>query len=112
MEIKYFVQNFTLSDEDKDFLEEKIKKLTHFSDKIWEAKADLSYNPNHSKNQLFRVEVNLRMPNKILRAVSRASHFQAAVMDIEKILQRQLRRYKGFRLLRRRFAQKFLKRRK
>ncbi len=111
MEIKYFVQNFTLSDEDKDFLEEKIKKLTHFSDKIWEARADLSYNPNHSKNQLFRVEINLRMPNKILRAVSRASHFQAAVMDIEKILRRQLKRYKGFRLLRRRFAQKFLKRR-
>ncbi len=112
MEIKYFVQNFTLSDEDKNFLEEKIQKLTHFSDKIWEAKVDLSYNPSHSKNQLFRVEINLRMQNKILRAVSRASHFRAAVIDIEKILQRQLRRYKNFRLLRRRLAQKFLKRRK
>jgi len=112
MEIKYFVQNFTLSDEDKNFLEEKIQKLTHFSDKIWEAKVDLSYNPSHSKNQLFRVEINLRMQNKILRAVSRASHFEAAVIDIEKILQRQLRRYKNFRLLRRRLAQKFLKRKK
>jgi len=112
MEIKYFVQNFTLSDEDKNFLEEKIQKLTHFSDKIWEAKVDLSYNPSHSKNQLFRAEINLRMQNKILRAVSRASHFEAAVIDIEKILQRQLRRYKNFRLLRRRLAQKFLKRKK
>ncbi len=112
MEIKYFVQNFTLSDKDKTFLEDKIQKLTHFSDEIWEAKVDLSYNPNHKKNQLFRVEINLRMPNKILRAVSRASSFQAATLDIEKILQRQLRRYKSFGLLRRRLAQKFLKRRK
>lgn len=112
MEIKYFVQGFTLSDQDKDFLEEKIKKLTHFSDKIWEAKIDLSYNPSHAKNELFRVEVNLRMPNKLLRAVSRASHFQAAVIDIEKVLQRQLRRYKGFRFIHRRLAQKFLKRKK
>ncbi|OQX71470.1 ribosomal subunit interface protein [Candidatus Parcubacteria bacterium 4484_255] len=112
MEIKYFVQNFTLSDKDKDFLEDKIKKLTHFSNEIWEAKIDLSYNPSHYKNQLFRVEVNLRMPNKILRAVSRASHFEAAVIDAERVLQRQLRRYKGFRFIRRRLAQKFLRRKK
>jgi len=112
MEIKYFVQNFTLSNKDKDFLEEKINKLTHFSDKIWEAKIDLSYNYSHSKNQLFRVEINLRMPNKILRAVSRSSHFEAAIIDIEKILQRQLRRYKSFGLFRRRLAQKFSKRKR
>ncbi len=112
MEIKYFVQNFTLSDKDKKFLEDKIQKLTHFSNKIWEANVDLSYNPSHNKNQLFRAEINLRMPNKILRAVSMASHFEAAVIDIEKVLQRQLRRYKNFRFIRRRFAQKFLRRKK
>ncbi len=112
MEIKYFVQNFTLSDQDKKFLEDKIQKLTHFSDKIWEARVDLSYNPSHKKNQLFRVEVNLRMQNKILRAVSRSSRFETAVISVEKILQRHLRRYKSFCLLRRRLTQKFLKRKK
>ncbi|OQX71317.1 ribosomal subunit interface protein [Candidatus Parcubacteria bacterium 4484_255] len=112
MTIKYFVQNFTLSDKDKNFLENKIKKLAHFSDEIQEAKIDLSYNPSHHKNQLFRVEVNLCMPNKMLRAVSRASHFEAAIIDVERALQRQLKRYKGFRFIRRRFAQRFLNRKK
>lgn len=112
MEIKHFAQNFTLSEPDQIFLEDKVQKLSRFSDEIQEAKVDLSYNPSHNKDQFFRIEINLVMPNKILRAVCRSINFGKAVNTAEKMLQRQLRRYKAFGSLRRRFAQKFSRKKK
>ncbi len=106
MEIKYFIQNFVLDDKSKKFLEEKIKKLEHFSDKIWEAKVDVSYSPDRIKEQIFRLEINLRMSNKILRAVIRAENLQIAIDQVEEKLKRQLRRYKGFGQTKKRLTQK------
>jgi len=95
MEIKYFIQNVTLTGEIKEFLHEKIQKFSRFSNKIWEARVDLSYNPGHSKDQVFRLEINLRLPDKILRGVARAPDLQTAVNTVEKKLKRQMEKYKG-----------------
>ena len=108
MEIKYFVQNFVLDDKNKKILEEKIKKLEHFSNKIWEAKVDVSYNPDRIKEEIFRLEINLRMPNKILRGVVRAANLQKAIDQVEQKLKRQLRRYKGFGQTKKRLTQKLI----
>jgi len=106
MEIKYFVQSFILDDKSKKFLEEKIKKLEHFSDKIWEAKVDVSYSPDRIKEQIFRLEINLRMPKKILRAVVRAENLQIAIDQVEEKLKRQLRKYKALNQTKKRLTQK------
>lgn len=108
MEIKYYVQNFVLDDNNKKILEEKIKKLEHFSDKIWEAKVDVSYNPNRAKEGIFRLEINLRMPNKLLRGVVRAANLQTAIDQVEQKLKRQLRKYKGFGQTKKRLTQKLI----
>lgn len=108
MEIKYFIQNITLNNKDKKFLQEKIEKLERFSNKIWEARIDLSYNPSHVKGQFFRLEINLRMPNKILRAVYRAADLKTAINQVEKKLKRQLRKYKGFGQAKKRLTKKIL----
>lgn len=106
MEIKYFTQNITLTGELQEFLQEKVQKLGRFSDKIWEARVDLSYNPAHSKEQVFRLEINLRMPNKVLRGVSRAPDLQTAIDIVEKKLRSQLERYKGYGQTKKRQIQK------
>ena len=106
MEIKYFVQSFILDDKSKKFLEEKIKKLEHFSDKIWEAKVDVSYSPDRIKEQIFRLEINLRMPKKILRAVVRAENLQIAIDQVEEKLKRQLRKYKALSQTKKRLTRK------
>ena len=110
MEIKYFVQNFVLNKQNKDFLTQKIEKLERFSNKIWEAKVDLSYNPSHRKEQVFRLEINLRMPNKILRGVVRAANLQIAIDQTEQKLKKQLRKYKGFGQAKKRLSKKIIRR--
>ncbi|MBL7141632.1 ribosome-associated translation inhibitor RaiA [Patescibacteria group bacterium] len=109
MEIKYFVQNFVLDDKNKKFLEEKIKKLEHFSNKIWEAKVDVSYNPDRIKEEIFRLEINLKMPNKILRGVVRAANLQTAIDQVEQKLKKQLRKYKGFGQAKKRLTKKIIR---
>ena len=95
MEIKYFTQNITLTDTEQKFLEEKVRKLGRFSKKIWEARVDLSYSPTHHNDQLFRLEINLRMPDKMLRGVSRTPDFRTAVDQVMKKLKKQMERYRG-----------------
>ncbi|MCF7906894.1 ribosome-associated translation inhibitor RaiA [Patescibacteria group bacterium] len=110
MEIKYFVQNFELNSEDQEFIDEALQKLTRFSKEIKEARIDLSYNPNHSKDEVFRLEVNLRLPRKTLRGVHRAGELHSAVHAVEDILQRQLKKYKAYGSTRRRWTQKLFAR--
>lgn len=110
MEIKYFFQNLELSADDQKFIEEELQKLTRFSDEIEEARIDLSYNPNHSKDEIFRLEVNLRLPRKTLRGVCRSGELHSAVHAVEDVLQRQLKKYKAYGSIRRRWTQKFFNR--
>lgn len=95
MEIKYFTQNTTISGELKDFVEEKIQKLSKFLPKIWEARVDLSYSPTHNKNQVFRLEINLRLPDAMLRGVSRGPDLQTTLDIVYKKLRSQIEKYRG-----------------
>ncbi|GEM_PF-2602523 len=108
MEIKYFIQNLKLNAKNREFLEEKIKKLERFSQKIWEARVDLSYRPTRKKEQMIRLEINLRMPNKILRAEDKDSDLFNAVEKVEKKLKGQLRRYRNFGEKKKRETQKII----
>lgn len=117
MQIKYFFQNIKLSGELKDFLEEKIQKLSRFSEKIWEARVDLSYHPTrvkghqltYVKGEKIRLEINLRMPNKILRGVARAKDLSQAVDMVEKKLRKQLEAYREFGKIKRRRTAKMIR---
>ncbi|MDD4996349.1 MAG: ribosome-associated translation inhibitor RaiA [Patescibacteria group bacterium] len=108
MEIKYFFQNFKLNSQNKKFIEDKIKKLERFSEKIWEAKIDLSYRPTRKKEQTIRLEINLRMPNKILRAEERDKDLLNVIEKVEKKLKGQLRKYRTFGEKKKRETQKII----
>lgn len=109
MEIKYFTQNIKLSGELQDFLEEKIQKFSRFSDKIWQARVDLSFNPGHDKNKLVRLEINLRMPNKILRVETRAANLREAVDQVERKIKKQLEGYKEFGKIKRKITRRIIR---
>lgn len=98
MEIKYFIQNLKLTDQEKEVINKKLNKLSYVSHKIWEAKVDLSYDPvrgkKHSHEQDYRMEVNLKMEHKFLRATNRAKSILSAADSVEHKLLDQLRRYK------------------
>ncbi len=112
MEITYFLQNFKLDPGNKKFLEEKIRKLERFSEKIWEARVDLSYRPSRTKEQVIRLEINLRMPNKILRAEERDRDLLAAVEKVEKKLKGQLRKYRTFGEMKRKLTRRIIRKKK
>lgn len=108
MEITYFLQNFKLDPGSKEFLEERIKKLERFSEKIWEARVDLSYRPSRTKEQVIRLEITLRMPNKILRAEERDRDLLSAIEKVEKKLKGQLRKYRTFGEIKKKLTQKII----
>lgn len=112
MEIKYFTKNISLSEENKAFLEKKIKKFLRFSKKIEEVDIDLSYHQKRAKENAVRLEINLKMPNKILRAVVRAEDLQTAIDRVENKLRKQLEKYKGFGLFKRRQTASLLRKAK
>ncbi|MFA5050670.1 MAG: ribosome-associated translation inhibitor RaiA [Patescibacteria group bacterium] len=109
MEIKYFFQNVTLSEELKEYLEQKIKKLNRFSDKIWEAKVDLNHNASYAKSEAFRLELALKMPDRLLEASVRATNVQEAIDKVEEKIRKQLEHYRGIRESKKRLINKFVR---
>jgi ribosomal subunit interface protein len=109
MEIKYFTQNIKLSGELKDHLEEKIKKFSRYLNKIKEVQIDLSYNPSHKKDQLIRLEINLKTLNKLFRAVVRGPNISTAIDQIEKKLRKQLEKYKENKKIKRKVTRKIFR---
>ncbi|SRR6056297_391116 len=106
MEIKYFLQNVKLTPRDKEIVEKKINKLNKYSVKILEAKLDLSFNDAHSKYEQFRVEVNLMLPNKLIRGEERSANLQGGLDEVMDELERQLKKYKSKKETKRRRARR------
>jgi ribosomal subunit interface protein len=112
MEIKFFKQNLELAPQIEDYITRKLQKLSRFSDKIMQARVDLSRKLHHDWNKIFRVEVNLRLPKKIIRAVERSSDLQNAFDEVERKLKRQLDKYKGHSETKRKQTAKIIRARK
>lgn len=106
MKIEYLLNNIYLTKDQKKDIVEKLEKLEKFSDKIQKAKVDLSFRPSRSKEEAVRLEVNLTLPHKLLRAVVKSSNSKDAVDQVERILKRQIRKYKTYGEAKKRMTQK------
>ena len=102
MDIQIFCQKMTLSKHFKDNLTNRLKKLANLSKKIMSAHVDLSRNESHNREEKVRVEVNLRLTKKIIRAVDRNIDLKNAFDEVERKLKQQLRKYKEFSKIKRR----------
>lgn len=84
----------------RGYAEEKLERLDRFSDQIVDAKVVMSYHEEMNGTPA-RVEVQVNVPNGIVRAEERGQDHYAAVDLVMDKLERQLKKYKGRSIARR-----------
>jgi len=118
MIIKIKATNIKLNEPLRIWVEEKVrelkKNLVKFEDipKKGRKKIDVRVEigrttRHHRKGDIFRAEIQIYLPKKLLRAVVKNIDLRSAIIEARDELDRQIRKYKGKRLIRaRRWARK------
>ncbi|MGI6341106.1 MAG: ribosome hibernation-promoting factor, HPF/YfiA family [Minisyncoccales bacterium] len=97
MDINIKTKNITLNSALKEFTQEKIGSLEKFLNKADSllAEVDLSrITEHHSKGDVFRAEVQIQVPGRLLRAESTMDDLRKAIVDVKDSLQIQIKKYK------------------
>lgn len=111
MKIVIQAKNLELTQEIKDFIEEKINDLERFSDDFQDEKYFNGFfgkgkprveawvevgkeTLHHRKGNLFYAECQMRFPKKSLRSVAKRDDLKLAITEVKDELQRQLKQYK------------------
>lgn len=87
-------RNIEVTDAMRSYAEDKLEKLERFSDQIVDAKVVMSYNERVG-GEPAKVEVQVNVPNGIVRAEERGLDHYAAVDQVVDKLERQLKKFKG-----------------
>src|SRR5690606_35166180 len=88
-------RNLEVTDAMRQYAEDKLAKLDRFSDQIVDASVVMSYDNQENAGEPARVEVQVNLPNGVIRAEERAQDTYAAVDLVVDKLERQLKRFKG-----------------
>lgn len=88
-------RNLEITDAMRQYAEDKLAKLDRFSDQIVDASVVMSYDTKQNAGEPAKVEVQLNLPNGVIRAEERAQDTYAAVDLVVDKLERQLKRFKG-----------------
>lgn len=91
---KLIGRNIDVTDAMRSYAEDKLGKLERFSDQILDARVVMSYDSDTSPDPA-KVEVQLNLPNGMVRAEERGPDTYAAVDLVVDKLERQLKRFKG-----------------
>lgn len=95
MNIQIKGTNLELTAALKDYVNDKIGRLAHYSNEILEARVELETSTHHQKG-FFRCEVNLDLPHmQVLRAESTEPDLYAAIDMVIPKLKTELERHKG-----------------
>src|SRR5690554_6203103 len=92
-------RNFDITDAIKAYAEDKLNRLDRFTDQVIDAKVVMSYHSGRAEPA--KVEVQLNVPNGMVRAEESGLDSYAAIDLVVDKLERQLKRYKGRQLSRR-----------
>lgn len=92
---KLIGRNLEISDAMKRYAEEKLARLNRFSDQIVDAKVVMSYATNGNNAAPARVEVQVNVPNGIVRAEESGVDTYTAIDLVVDKLERQLKKFKG-----------------
>jgi putative sigma-54 modulation protein len=86
-------RNLDITDAMRNYAEEKLARLDRFSPQIIDAKVVMSYRQGAAEPA--RVEVQLNIPNGIIRAEENGVDSYAAIDKVVDKLERQVKRFKG-----------------
>lgn len=87
-------RHIELTEAMKNYAQEKLGKLDRFADDIVDAKVVMSYNERVGGAPA-KVEVQVNVPNGVVRAEERAVDHYAAIDEVVDKLERQLKKVKG-----------------
>ena len=95
MELQIFAKNVELSQEVEDYIRKKIGKLSRYLPNLTEAKVEVHEENTRSPRHRFTVQVTLNSKGVLLRGEERAESIYIATDAVDKVLARQIERYKG-----------------
>ncbi len=98
---KLIGRNIDVTDAMRTYAEDKLDKLSRFSDRIIDAKVVMSYAADGNPALPAKVEVQLNLPHGIVRAEESGQDTYAATDAVVEKLERQLKRFKERKLTRR-----------
>jgi putative sigma-54 modulation protein len=91
---KLIGRDIEVTDAMRSYAEDKLGKLDRFSDQIVDARVVMSYDDRIGGSPA-KVEVQLNVPNGVVRAEERGADTYAAVDLVVDKLERQLKKFKG-----------------
>lgn len=93
MHIQFYANNVTLSERLKEQFRDKLEGLAKYKGTvdILQARVDVSRDSHHRKGDVYRVEVNVDLPGKVIRSVEQAADMLSALDTVVEKLQRQSR---------------------
>lgn len=92
---KLIGRNIEITEAMQAYAEDKLARLNRFSDQIIDAKVVMSYSTSKHHGNPAKVEVQVNLPNGIIRAEERGADSYAAIDLVVDKLERQLKRFKG-----------------
>ncbi len=96
MEIyKLIGRNIDITEAMRNYAQDKLDRLNRFSDQIVDGKVVMSYATNGDSAHPAKVEVQINVPNGIVRAEESGQDTYVAIDKVVDKLERQLKRFKG-----------------
>ena len=93
MTLNLTTKNYALPPEMRNYLEERISKVTSRLDAI-NTDVYIKRNTHHKQGDIFDVEVIINVPKKMIVAKTQAPDVRAALHILEKKLDKQIARYR------------------
>lgn len=107
MQLNIKASNLVLTDAIKNYAVKKMSKLDKLikQEKLMNADLELQKTTNHHlKGEIFRVELNLALPGKLLRVEKTEKDLYKAIDNVEEHMDMQLKKYKEKNIEKRRRA--------
>jgi putative sigma-54 modulation protein len=105
MDYQLYSKNVIVTDSLKEYLDMRFVHVDKISVDPISCRVDISRDAHHRKGDIFRVEINMNVPGKLLRIVEQHADARAAIDLATEKLARQLKKFKNKKIdLKRRFA--------
>lgn len=96
MNIQFYAKNVELTENLKDYVNDKIGSLDKYNFGITECKVDISKSSHHKKGDVYRFEVNIvsSYTKSLIRVVVDSDNIMSAVDEAKDKLGRQITKHK------------------
>lgn len=95
MNIQFYAKNVDLTQQLRDYVQEKIGALDRYGLNFSSARVDISQDSHHQKGDVFRFEANMTIiGNKMIRAEASAGDIMSAIDVVKDKLETQITKLK------------------